>query len=298
MFRIVERTGGFRIAFRALTMFAVLGTIGISTMSGNQPLVTVTGLESEKLLLLSASSPGFEPAFQPGRLEGYDRLLPFTVVIKNESDQEVIAYSVVWNCRNLDGSVDKPVRSVFDFSDLRPGTHLPPRSTQIVSISTSLEAGGRAWDPCADKLIALYAKYQDIHIALDAAVFADGSSVGPDTSHWIPRWRAWIDAEKEVFTEATQSVPSETISIMHRMAEPGSVLARRLSSGELGHFTAFAVLADRSGSYAECLELARGYFASAIIEEIEHGGLPTIENLRSILRSKVYPDVHSKYRER
>jgi hypothetical protein len=132
---------------------------------------------------------------------------------------------------------------------------------------------------------------------LDAALFADGSSVGPDTSQLVPRWKAWIDAEKDVFTKATQSVPSETVSMLHHIAEPGSAIARRLSSGQLGHFSELAVLADHSGSYAECLELARGYFASAILDEIEHSSLPTIENVRSILRSKIYPDVHSKYGE-
>jgi hypothetical protein len=75
-------------------------------------------------------------------------------VIKNESEQEVISYSVVWNCRDVDGGVDRPVRSVFDFSDLQPGSHLLPQSTQIVSILMSLEAGGSSLDPYADQLIA------------------------------------------------------------------------------------------------------------------------------------------------
>ena len=40
-----------------------------------------------------------------------------------------------------------------------------------------------------------------IEIALDAVLFADGSAIGPDTEDQIPKWKAWNEAEKEVYTK-------------------------------------------------------------------------------------------------
>ena len=123
-----------------------LGTTG-SSMCAAQPRITVNSLESEGVVLVDSKSAEFDSAFKPGRLNTYDPILPYTVLIKNVSPQEIIAYSVTWNCKTADDSVSLGVRSVYDFSNLAPGARLVPGSREVVSMVRALEAGGLNWDP-------------------------------------------------------------------------------------------------------------------------------------------------------
>ena len=267
--------------------------MGIS-MDASQPRITISSLESDDILLMGPSSPEFDAAFKPGRLREYDGVLPYTVVIKNASPQEVIAYSVVWNGNKARGSVTLSVRSVYDFSNLQPGAHLRPQSREIVSMSMSLEAGGLHWDPYVEHLIALYSECAEVNIALDAVLFSDGSASGADTAGWIPRWKAWLDAEKEVLTKVAEASPSQVRDLLHNLAERGSAIARVQSAGADPPFSVMAVLADHANSYEECLDLARAYFALSTIDQLDSVGAQALADIRATLLKKQYPAVHRK----
>ena len=80
------------------------------------------------------------------------------------------------------------------------------------------------------------------------------------------------------------------------------VLSRSLSrsaftNGQGGALTEAAILADRSGTYEECLSLAKQYYALSISAEMKDGQMSTLENLRNILRTKTSPQVHRKDRK-
>ena len=264
------------------------------------PHITISSLGRDGVVLLPSSHPEFESAFKAGRAKEYDPILPYTVVIKNNTDEEIIAYSVLWNCTDADGHFTRSRRTVVNFSNLAPGANLIPHATEIVSMLSGLEAGGQRADFATvsriDKDAARFSQQRDVNIALDAVLFADGSAIGPDAAHSIPRWKAWLDAEKEVLMAATRMSPSELQPGLRRLAEPGVEIVRR-SNGDLRNFADLSIMADHSDNYAECLILARGFFALAILDELEHGHMPTMENIRGILRSKRYPIVHRKNAE-
>jgi hypothetical protein len=133
-----------------------------------------------------------------------------------------------------------------------------------------------------------------VNIALDAVLFADGTAVGPDTQHCIPRWKAWLEAEKQVFTAAVQSSSMERRALLRQLAEPGSAEFRRNSQRDVNHFSDLGVVADHANTYAECLDLARAYVALAILAELDENSASTIDNLRAILASRQFPTVHKK----
>lgn len=205
-----------------LLVIAVALLLSMPMMSASEPLVRVSSLESQGVVLLSWSHPDFARAFKPGRAMEFDAILPYTVVIKNDTDQEVIAYSVVWYCTGADGWVVRQPRTVFNFSTLRPGTNLRPHSAEVVSFLLALEAGGLHVDPpteaAMNKAVTFYSQQAAIRISLEAVLFEDGSAFGTDDIGWIQRWKAWLEAEKEVFSKAAQTSPPEVSDILRRMA--------------------------------------------------------------------------------
>ena len=257
-------------------------------MASSEPRVTVSSLESEGVILIDSGSPEFAAALKPGRLKQYDPILPFTVVINNVSGQEIIAYSVVWTCKKEDGSVSRAVRSVYDFSNLETGAQLVSGLREVVSMVRELEAGGRRWDPYAGQLVTQYSACAEVNIAVDAAVFSNGNAIGPDIAHWVPRWAAWLDAEREALAQIANSSPSEVRDLIHGLSEAGLAIARR-SSKETPTFAQLGVLADHAATYSESLDLAKAYFALASLDLLERSGSSAIDNVRSMIQGKRYP---------
>ena len=144
----------------------------------NRPTIQVSSsAAAEGVYLLPSTHPHFELAFKLGRASGYAPLLPYTAVIENNTDEPIMAYSVVWHCRDANGRVRKPTRSVNGFSGLgKPvvGTH----STGIVSLDSALEADPSRWSDSAHTQVQHFVTLLSTDVAmldivLDAVAFGD-----------------------------------------------------------------------------------------------------------------------------
>ena len=200
--------------------------ISRKTMGAFEPRITVSSLESEGVVLLSYGHPDFGRVFPAQKAPEYDALLPYIVMIRNDTDREITAYSVVWYS-TATGLVTKKLRTTL------PGVNLRPHSTQVVSLMSTLETGGPNVDPSTENairsLVAFFSRQAAVRISLEAALFDDGAAIGPDNEDWITRWKAELDAEKHVFTMATSSPASQVRAVLGQLAEPAIALARRQS---------------------------------------------------------------------
>jgi hypothetical protein len=88
-------------------------------MSASDPHVTVLSLESEGVALIPWTHPGLES----GRAKEFDPILPYTVVIQNNTEEEIIAYSVVW--KHSSKAADRT----------QEAARIVPRSTRIVALT-------------------------------------------------------------------------------------------------------------------------------------------------------------------
>ncbi|MCC6392302.1 MAG: hypothetical protein IT167_17005 [Bryobacterales bacterium] len=263
-------------------------------MSGYEPLVIVSGLDANRVSLLRHSDAGFDSAWNGQRAAEFERLLPFTVVIRNESDLDVIAYTLLWDCTSPDGTVVVTPRAVYNFIPV--GRTLPAGRKQPVFIHPAVESG--AWSEEMGGLVDYYAAYfsskETIHISLDTVLFADGSVAGPNTSHWVERWRASLEAEQHVFRAAVDASDDQLRSVLEAISKPAHEIFRagNPSQGSLPGLGLFDVMVARSKDPAEFLPLAKGHCAQMILLEVEDVGASTVRrNLRAVLESKRYPRV-------
>jgi hypothetical protein len=261
------------------------------------PVVSVSSLGSAGVILLPYRHPEFDRPFGTGRAAEYDPILPYTVVIRNDTDREVIAYSVIWFCTGADGWVKKQLRTTFNFSSLRPGDNLPPHSMQIVSSGLlDLEGGGHnpaGMMEAMNEQVRFFFKQAAIRISLEAVLFDDGTATGPDHGGWIDRWRAELEADQEVMTRAAQSSMPNARDVLREFSNRALAIAK--GKGEfVADVGLLPIMAERTSDYSECLDLMRGYFALKLLDDLDKSGESALLQVRSTLKSKRYPSVHRK----
>ena len=265
----------------------------------SQPSITLNSLDAEQVYLLPSSAPEFARALHPDRDKELDILLPYTPLIKNDSDKEVIAYSVRWICTDSDGKTGFPEASIFNFWTLRPGSNLPPHTSRLVSLIQGLGLGhprltqGRV---DAERTVALFQKQRSIVIFLEAVVFEDGGAAGRDANHWIPRWKAYLDAERDVYGHVSQSVPAQLRASLGKFAATAFDLAQPLFQNELKDDSTHLYLATHHvDTYEDCYVLMRGYYAKEFLAKFEEYGLEsTIQSVKEFIGSKKYPTIKRK----
>lgn len=293
--RAASYGAGFVFSFLVLLGRGTI--IGDSIMTVPNPPITISSLDEVGVVLLPPSHPEFAAGLRPGRKAEFDVIMPYTAVIKNRSEREVIAYTVLWKLTGSDGQTLIQTRSVYNFSNLRAGANLPSSASDLV-FTFSVESG-RSWNAGVEadvtRLVDIYSRQKAIRIVLDAVLFNDGSAFGPNQSHSIEKWQAWLEAEEAVFTEATAASPAEVKDVLRRLAEPGLALQRKELGKESSDPGLFGVMVDRSSKPAEYLTLAKGYFALSMLREIDERGDSVVRNnILAVLRSKQYPKVHRK----
>ncbi len=201
-------------------------------------MVILKSLESEGIVLLPADDE-------------------CSVVIENRGSREIIAYSLVWTRLAGETRVLWGRCSRNNFGRLEPGSGLVPGATERTTIRRA-----RATPD------------QTIEIALDSVLFADGCAVGPDAAGEIERWKAWLDAERDIFTRSASAGLAEMEPLLGAWrdeAPPGVI--------------------DRVNGYDNCLVMARGDIARFLLADHDDGRVRTIELVRRIAASKRYPNV-------
>jgi hypothetical protein len=290
---VAAETYGGRFLSRLWPSGILIILISTTSMNAAGPSVTLSSLEEHGVVLVASSDPDFAAGLNPGRSPDFDLILPYTAVIKNNTDREVIAYVVLWYCTATDGRTVTQTRNVANFANLRPGAHLRPKTSELVSLLPGVESG-QQWDGSTQRLLDFYLSQKKILISLDAVLFDDGAAVGPDHSRWIEKWQAWLDAEQTVFSAAATASLGAT-SIVQGLAQHARDVYRTQFGSEANYPGHFSTLADRSQSYSECFEWAKGYFALSMAQEIEaRGEAVVMKNINAHLQSKKYPKVHRK----
>lgn len=283
--------------FRFIILTILLFGIGV-TMNGAEPDIKISTIRGSGIALLDHTVTEFQEAWPEGVAPELKMLLPYTVVIKNNTDREVIAYLITWEYVDQQGTTQVTRRNVYDFSNLNPGSFLSPGAIRPV-LNPVVEIGKWSLElsQYVDQLAATYSQFKEIRISLDAVLFLDGEAIGPNRHLGIEKWSAMLTAEQEAFqivdkatgvSDKLLELEKQAQSIFHDMQ------GRDAKDGnDFGIVLAFAK--DHPESF---LSLARGFYARTIREDIaKKGELDVIAELRRKLGAKTYPNVRRMERK-
>lgn len=164
------------------------------------PRIRVQGLEG--LTRIPPNEPTFDELVRPilGRVANIGlQLKPLLVVLSNESPKTVVAFSMTWRVIYRSGQ-ESTFRNLASFPDVVCGDLLVSRHPPGVPPGTlRVEANGlviHTWgqtDEYYDQFLPQFvdekdrmlANAVDLSIELSAAIFDDGTLIGPDEGSWV-----------------------------------------------------------------------------------------------------------------
>ena len=260
--------------------------IASTLMASAQPAMTLVGLENDGVSLLGLRSPEFIAALDARRDTKADVLLPYSVLVSNRSKLGIIAYSLTWRCHDGSGKIVPHNITRWDFRALNVG--LGPGRSKLFSIVRGVGTPSTEPDERIRTIAGFYERQESIEVQLDLAVFADGRAAGPDPDHWLPRLRAWMEAERDLQSGVAGLRRPEDVEAFVLSA------ARSVDLSDPGKATAdLARRVNTARSFGEAYGLARTYFAAWMALGAQKSGYGAVlEQVRQNMTSRRYPVIH------
>jgi len=201
-----------------------------SDLSDGYLNVIANGLDSEHISLISSSSSEFNTVLRNllGNTDTAAReLVPFLVIVSNRSPNTIVAYALSWKLKRDTG--DKfNISAQFKYPDAVAGVPDTGAIALGVSADGSIATGKQKivamefefdqpenkqdWSAWIREVAAWQKQeYGDVHsvqVDLDAAIFANGLLVGPDSSQLGMHFSTYVAAKQELFRQITASLDS------------------------------------------------------------------------------------------
>jgi hypothetical protein len=164
--------------------------------------IHVRGLDG--LAITPPTTPEFDAVARPliGRVADLGlQLKPLLVVVTNESAKTVVSFSKTWRVTYPDGKI-MTVRGHTSFAHVVCGDVLvsneppgmPPGAQRVEAMSVVIQGwgdypDGEYYDQFLPQFVTekdrMLRNATDLHVELNAAIFSDGTLVGPDDESWL-----------------------------------------------------------------------------------------------------------------
>lgn len=196
---------------------ASLLTLGfIPTMA--MPTVSYSGLSNSGVELVPSDSPEFSRVLkqyvEPKSLDLIQSILPYTVIVKNNSRERLLMVTIRISARDETGrttfhDITLGTRNSNSVNMVAPGCTVlitpEPGLNTILRAGTLLRIGDQDTDTTLKGLLRVAGRYRQkaqVDIALDSVVFEDGHLVGPDSVGILAMVNSMADAEDSVISGA------------------------------------------------------------------------------------------------
>jgi hypothetical protein len=193
--------------------------LGAMIMQGNNS--TVTEFNGSGISVIPNGSFEFNSfvttSLAPSAATQIQRLLPYSILLKNTSEQAIIAYTFSWTSVDSTGQPSTSYQTVCDDITLK-GLILP----QSADIVTSLgPANVAVIQPARLATEALFFQTQrSVTIALEAVMFQDGSVIGRDGGLSVPQIKAVLRSEYDLYKSVlTSADPNSLVSKLQQLSD-------------------------------------------------------------------------------
>lgn len=266
----------FILRVAAASFFLVMAAYPVGAVPS---LPTTVQVPSQEVSLTAPSSPGFAQALSkvPVSTSAADvtTLLPFSVVITNNTEHEVILYSVAWVFEDASGKMTRRTATWFNLATFHDGDALPAHASRLVSevyrLGMPLGPQSELIKSSSVELNAFYAKQSTLTVSLDVVIFDDGRVIGPDLGNHSNFAKAHINAERDFGDEITLlwkkgTTQSDLMESLRTARAAALGLLPPSGSGRTPSKSQLYSAARRAVDYDKAYALLRAYFASRYLE--------------------------------
>jgi len=199
-----------------VSLLFVWGTGSITV--AQSPLVSLKPLDFSGIQIIRATDPSVQPlvasALGSTPSPGLVSLLPYSVILKNDTSRTIIAYTLRVTFVDAAGRSGGRTRQFFNLEATSNGMEIPRGAAHLVNALMSRRAnrvpplagksstnGGTGpafgFDEATD-LSQLLSSKAAVAIAVDLIVFDTGKVIGPNDGNTLAYLRAWVMAEREI----------------------------------------------------------------------------------------------------
>ena len=191
----------------------------------------VNDLSDAGIILISPEDPKFDfevSQIVPAQVAGVALALkPFVVIVANGSQRTIVAYSIVWRMTKKNGrksTIILPFKypdtlaggadsGAVSFNNQENGP-VPSEGKRLVSTEIQIDS---SWEDqfyldqlrsFARDLKQEYAEVDQIEITLDAAIFSDGSRLGPNQSSLDQEFMTYFESKQNLFRQIASDLDS------------------------------------------------------------------------------------------
>jgi hypothetical protein len=216
-----------------MSRWILAAALSVSVLSA-QPLVTVTsvGDSLSGVTLIGASDPVYLPAVSAligtSALPPYEPMLPFSVLVRNDTAHPLIGLSVIFDVTQFNGKKDGGMVMCPD--NIPPGDSRPllAAGAQLLAspVSQYIYIKPRHTPPVAlpPQRLAEYTDAKSLVISLDSVVFANGTMAGPDTRNNFVFYSAKLAADRD-FAAEILALQSGSVAVLQSYLD--NVASRR-----------------------------------------------------------------------
>ncbi len=217
------------------TMCLLIAGLAQSTLCISAPTVqlNIKDLPQYSITLVPSTSPEFNSdvlAILAGNVDNaVDTLKPFAVVLKNNSADTIVGFSVRWLLTDQSGR--STTEDVFYHNLNTPSVsryRLPPGSSAFVSRGFAFVQYVKPFvvTPTTARNVERMASSVGVTISLDGVIFSDGRFVGPDESRAYAQALAATQAETSLLKEliARHNAGQADVDIMHWLTSIATVM--------------------------------------------------------------------------
>ena len=197
-------------------------------LSAEAQPVTILKPEAPGIELTGSQSPDFQASLEavtgPGVMSALGAWVPFTVVMKNNSSQNLVAYHIFWSMGRGRAGIGMGTQSSTDPDGyLKPGQSVAFLPQYELTRSGVAELPTKLLQRGMTTRLAELGKQGAIAISVDSAIFASGQFVGPDQEENFARdvagFTAWRAVDIQVQTElAAGKSPDEIVVELSQIA--------------------------------------------------------------------------------
>jgi len=258
-------------------------------MEGQSRLLVSQFLERRGVVVRDFPDPVFQSTLSPQRDRAGDALLPYAVVLDNQTDLAVVGYSLKWEGSDPSGQHFEHFLEWFDSGRFQA---IPAHSRKLLSIEQNLNtAGAKLSAKRVADLTRAYTGSRAIRVSVDTLMFEDGSSAGPRSTKFYVFTAAHIRAEQTVFSQFANHANAEsTEAALHSIVDEAFETAVRVMppiKKEQGDFYRWARHAPDAAS---CETAMRGYIALGLLARVQQVGRDEmIRNVQQAFQRKKYP---------
>jgi hypothetical protein len=193
------------------------------------PTITFADLSGQGVRLVGASSSSFSQLLQqrvdPETIALLSPILPYAVIVLNDSAQAITALTVQYSLKNPAG---KPITYRMTLSTLnraREQMLLPGELALFVpkqKLCAKLRSGSNKMAlknaPLNWPSQNLFDSQTDIQISIDVTIFEDGSAIGIDAGSTVARRNAFLEAGHDIATAVLARSGADLKSYLSQLA--------------------------------------------------------------------------------